>query len=123
MLMFSFSSLGILTLAQGAETVGLLSLLLEGGVPLLLLAALCVVGWMYYKEKNAKTDADKACAKEVTSLQKQFTDKIESLYRERLDSETENAKIIMRATEVMDSVVNTLERTNETLDTITEDEE
>ena len=111
---------GIFLLLAQAEILALLQTLLNGGLPLLLLVALYIVGRFYYKEKEGKTaDAEKHM-KEISDLREQFTKKIEDLFRERLESETENAKIIMRATEVMESVTNTLERTNETLDDLTE---
>lgn len=110
----------VLILAQHAETIGLLQTILSGGVPLLLLVALCIVGWLYYREKESKTLNAEKHSEEVSKLREKFTDKIEELFRERLDSETENAKIILKATEVMESVTNTLERTNDTLDELTE---
>ena len=111
-----------LLLAQNAETLGFLQAVLNGGVPLLLLVALCIVGWVYWKEKSSHAAANKEFMGETSKLREQFTEKIESLFRERLDSETENARIIMRATEVMESVTNALERTNDTLDSLTEEE-
>jgi len=110
-----------LLLAQNAETLSFLQAILNGGVPLLLLVALCIVGWVYWKEKAARTEADKKYMEENSKLREQFTEKVESLFRERLDSETENARVIMRATEVMESVTNALERTNDTLDTLVEE--
>jgi uncharacterized protein HemX len=107
-------------LLLASAEIGLLQLLLEGGVPLLLLAGLGIVGRAYIQEKNDRVAADKAAAEEIKSLRKEFTEKVEALFRERLESETENAKVIMRATEVMESVVNTLERTNDTLEDITD---
>jgi len=108
-------------LAQNAETLSFLQAVLNGGVPLLLLVALCIVGWVYWKEKGARAEADKQYMEDNAKLREQFTDKIESLFRERLESETENARVIMRATEALESVNNTLDRTNETLDSLTEE--
>jgi len=110
-----------LLLAQNAETLGFLQAILNGGVPLLLLVALCIVGWVYWKEKEARAKADLKYMEENTKLREQFTEKVESLFRERLDSETENARVILRATEVMESVTNALERTNDTLDSLVEE--
>jgi hypothetical protein len=111
----------ILLLLGQAEFIGLLQTLLSGGLPLLLLTALYIVGRFYYVEKESKTSDAKKHMEEISALREQFTNKIEALFRERLDSETENARIIMRATEVMESVTNTLERTNDTLDDLTEE--
>lgn len=110
-----------LFLAQHAETIGLLQTVLNGGVPLLLLIALCVVSWLYYKEKESKTKADTKYAEDTAKLRDDFTKKIEDLYKERLSSETENARMIVRATEALESVGNALTRTNETLDSLIEE--
>jgi len=61
-----------------------------------------------------------AAATQISDLKTKYAEKIEALFRERLDAEVDNAKIIQRATEVLDSVTGTLEKTNETLDSITE---
>lgn len=96
--------------------LGLLQTILDGGLPLALLVALVVVARLYHQEKTEHAASVKACSDTVSELQKEFTEKVETLFRERLEFETENAKIIMRATEVMESVVNTLQKTNHTLE-------
>jgi uncharacterized protein HemX len=109
-----------LQLAQQAETLGFLQTVLDGGVSMLLLVALCIVGWLYKKEKEDRTADNTKFMGQINTLREQLTEKIETLFRERLESETENAKIIQRATEVMESVTSVLDRTNDTLDSLTE---
>ena len=93
-----------------------LQLLLDGGVPLLLLVALIVVSKLYYEERNKRTAEMENYRTEISNLKTEFSNKVESLFRERLESESENARVILRATEAMDSVTGTLEHTNDTLE-------
>ncbi len=101
--------------------LGLLQTILDGGLPLALLVALVVVARLYHQEKTDHALSVKACSDTVTELQKEFTTKVEILFRERLEFETENARVILRATEVMESVVNTLQKTNHTLEDLIDD--
>lgn len=107
-------------LAQ-AEVVGLLTTLLEGGVPLLLLVALYFVVNAYNKERTDRMNENQKSAGELSDLRKDYAKKVEDLLRERLESEAENIRALTRATEVMESVVQTLERTNDTLESLVED--
>lgn len=97
-------------------TISVLQAILDGGISMLLLVALTIVGWLYFKEKESKEKTNNEHVKNLANLQKEFTKKVEELYKERLISETESAKVILRATEVMGSVVGALDRTNDTLD-------
>jgi hypothetical protein len=108
-------------LAQAADLVGLLETILKGGVPLLLMVALYLVVSAYNKERNDRTVEQQNHIKEISELRKDYAKKVEDLLRERLDSESENIRALTRATEVMDSVTQTLERTNDTLEDLMED--
>jgi hypothetical protein len=102
----------MMLLAQAAEPIGLLTTLLEGGLPLLLLVALCIVGYLYKKEKEAK-DAEVAArvkavenhSESTSKLKTEYSKKVEELLRERLESETHGQRIIIEAKDVMQSVV------------------
>lgn len=102
--------------AQAVELVTLFETVLNGGLPLILMFAIYFIFTGYKREKEAHIKA----LEDAATLRKEFTKKIEELFRERLESETENARIIQRATEALDSVSATLDRTNETLDSLTE---
>tara|TARA_R100001244_G_scaffold25113_4_gene25539 strand:- start:652 stop:993 length:342 start_codon:yes stop_codon:yes gene_type:complete len=97
------------------QDLSVLQILLDGGVPLLLLIALIVVSKLYYAERNIRTAEMGNYRDEVSALKTDYSNKVESLLRERLESETENTKVILRATEAMSSVNGTLEHTNTTL--------
>lgn len=117
-----------LQLAQQAETIGLLNTLLDGGLPLMLLVALCIVGWLYKKEKESK-DAEvvarvaavEAHSKEVGTLKTEYSDKVESLMRERLDSETTLIKTLVEAKEVMTAVALAMNNVQGTIENLVEE--
>jgi hypothetical protein len=111
----------IVILAQQAETLGFMQAILDGGTPLLLMVGIAIVGWLYKKEKEEHSADNAKHMAESAVLREKFSDKVEELYKQRLESETENARIIMRASEALESVDGTLARTNETLDSLMED--
>ncbi len=115
----------MLQLAQqgGGEALGILTTLLDGGLPLLLLVALCIVGYFYKKEKEAKDDETKARVKaveshsdDISTLKTEYSTKVESLLRERIESEGEMQKALMENKEIMQAVVMTMNNCNSTLE-------
>lgn len=118
----------ILQLAQQAETLGILQTILDGGLPLMLLIALCIVGYLYKKEKEAKDVAGnsliantEAHSTEISTLKGAYSDKVEELLRERLESESEMQKALLEAKEVMKSTVMAMNNCNETLEALIEE--
>lgn len=118
----------LLQLAQQEETIGLLSTLLDGGLPLMLLVALCIVGYLYKKEKEAKDDETKARVTAVeghsdaiSNLKTEYSTKVESLLRERIESESEMQKALLENKEIMQAVVMTMNNCNSALESHYED--
>lgn len=117
-----------LLLAQGQETLGLLQTILDGGLPFMLLVALCIVGYLYKKEKEAK-DAETAArvaavqahSKEVGDLKTEYSNKVESLMRERLSSETAIQKTLLEAKEVMTATTLAMNNVQDTLENLAEE--
>ncbi len=117
-----------LQLAQQSETIGILQTVLDGGLPLMLLVALCIVGYLYKKEKDAKdavvtasmtnTEAHSAA---ISNLKTDYSKKVEELLRERIESETEMQKALMETREIMKSTVMTMNNCNETLESLIEE--
>jgi len=98
-------------LAQSAE-LGFLQTILDGGLPLALLVAIYIVFKLYQKEKDAKNTevsarvaAVEAHATATNQLRIDYSDKVESLLRERIDIETATQRVVIEAKEVMQSVV------------------
>lgn len=118
----------LLQLAQQAETLGTLQTILDGGLPLMLLIALCIVGYLYKKEKEATTEAIKARvaaveghATETSKLKSEFSEKVEQLLRERIESESEMQKALIENKEIMQAAVMTMNNCNTTLESVMED--
>lgn len=119
----------MLELAQSADTLGFLQTLLDGGLPLLLLTALCLVGYLYKKEKEAK-DVETAArvaavekhSREISELKTDYSSKVEELLRERLKSETAAQKLIIETKEISKSVVMSLNNVQDLLESIIEEE-
>jgi len=119
----------LLDLAQQAETLSLLQTLLDGGVPLLLLVALCIVGFLYKKEKEAKDDEIKTRVSaveehsaEISKLKTEYSQKVEELLRERISSEVEMQKALIENAEIMKTVVMSMNNCNSTLESIIEED-
>lgn len=111
-----------------AETIGLLQTLLDGGLPLLLLVALICIAYMYKREKEAKDKEVAARVKavethsvEMSKLQVEYSAKVESLMRERLQSEKDSQKVILENGEVMKAAVMTMTNCNDTLQSVIEE--
>jgi hypothetical protein len=118
----------ILQLAQQAETLSLLQTLLDGGLPLMLLVALCLVGYLYKKEKASKDDevtarvtAVEAHSTAISNLKTDYSKKVEELLRERIESESEMQKALRENGEIMKTAVLTMTNCNETLESIIEE--
>lgn len=102
----------MITLAAETVELGILQTILDGGLPLALLVAIYIVFTLYKKEKEAK-DAEVAArvssvqahATEMSQLRIDYSVKVESLLRERIESETASQRIIIEAKEVLQSVV------------------
>lgn len=99
-------------LQLASTEIGILQTILDGGLPLALLIAIGVVFKLYQAEKSAKDEevgkrvtAAEASAVAEGNLRKEYSTKVESLLRERIESETSSQRIIIEATEVMQSVV------------------
>lgn len=112
----------MLELAQ-AEFLGTLQAILDGGLPLLLLVALVYVGKLYKKEKESKENILKDNAKEVETLKTAYSDKVETLLRERIDSELDNQKMRIEQKELMKSVLMSINNVNEFLESIVDEDE
>jgi hypothetical protein len=115
-------------LAQ-AELISLLQTLLNGGLPLLLLTALIYVGRMYKKEKEARDEevkirvkAVETASEEMAKLEQKYSDKVEELLRERIDSETANQKIQLESKEAIQSVIMAIGNFTELLESMMEEE-
>jgi len=113
--------MSILLLLGQAEVVSLLQVVLNGGVPLILIVAVWFLGKFYLKEKDERAADSKEFQTKINQLQDDFVKKVELLYKDRLEAETENAKIIQRATEALESVNVALDKTNETLEALIEE--
>lgn len=118
----------LIQLAQQQETLGLLTTLLDGGLPLLLLVALCIVGYLYKLEKEAKDGevAARVAAVEshsvaTSNLKTEYSKKVEELLRERIESESETQKALLENKEIMQAVVMTMNNCNSTLEAMIED--
>jgi len=118
----------ILLLAQQQETLGTLQTILDGGLPLMLLIALCIVGYLYKKEKEAKdvevaarVTAVESHSAETSKLKSDYSKKVEELLRERIESESETQKALIESTEIMKAVVMTMNNCNETLESVIEE--
>jgi hypothetical protein len=117
----------ILQLAQQQETIGLLQTVLDGGLPLMLLIALCIVGYLYKKEKEAKEIEIIARvsvlvehSREIGTLKTNYSDKVESLMRERLESETTLQKTLLEAKDAMSAVALAMNNVQDTLESLAE---
>lgn len=102
----------ILSLAQADPSLGIFQTILEGGLPLALLIALYVLFSLYNKERAAKDvevsariAATENHSKEMAVLRSAYSDKVEQLLRERLESEASSQRVIIEAKEVMQSAV------------------
>ncbi len=118
----------LLHLAQQSETIGVLQTLLDGGLPLLLLVALCIVGYLYEKEKEAKdtetaarVNAVETHSKDTSQLNTDYSKKVEELLRERIESEAEMQKALLENKEMMKAVVMAMNNCNDTLESIIEE--
>jgi hypothetical protein len=114
--------------AGGGETLGILTTLLDGGLPLLLLVALCIVGYLYKNEKEAKDaevvariSATETHSGAISALKTEYSTKVESLLRERIESESEMQKALSENKEIMQAVVMTMNNCNSTLESVLED--
>ena len=94
----------------------------------MLLIALCIVGWLYKKEKEATTEAVKARVDaveahsiETSKLKTLFSEKVEQLLRERIESESEMQKALIENKEIMQTVVMTVNNCNTALANLLED--
>jgi len=106
-----------------AETdIGLLQSILEGGLPLLLLIALCIVAKLYYKEKEDSKNDSVNHVKVVSDLKDTYSKKVETLLRERIESEADLQKTVMEAKDTMDAVVMIMTNVQQLLDDLAGEE-